>query len=326
MDKLTDRKQYRAVFSSVGWALLIYSLIMNVCVLLAIFWDMLLIAVSGMNGTQFTEEETASVLMNNGWGYLITIAIGLIALRLWQGKTFMRQTLWTRGKPMGVGDVFCLLSLTLSAQLGFSLIATILETFFNIFGLTLLESVESATMSADSFSMFLYMGIGAPIAEELLFRGLILRKLEPYGKRFAIVMSALVFGLFHCNLVQIPYAFIVGLILGYVALEYNILWAIVLHMINNLVLADMLTRLTSFLPAFVGNLILSGVIMLAGVAALVIVIVRWREISAYRKANRINGAYTGAFFSSLGIIGLLVYVLLSVAAPLVTQVLDNLAR
>ena len=326
MDNLLAQREHRCVFSGLGWALLIYSLILNICVLMATFWDMMLITANGMNGIQYSKEEVDAILMSNGWGYLIAIAIGLIILRLWQGKQFMRQTLWIKGKPMGVGDFFCLLALLFSVQLAFSLIAGLMESIVNLFGLSLLESVESATMSADSFSMFVYMGIAGPIAEELLFRGLVLRKLEPYGKGFAIVMSALAFGVFHCNLVQIPYAFLVGLVLGYTALEHNILWAMLLHMFNNLVLADMLTRLTSFLPEIWGNLVFSGVILISAVAALVILIVRWKEVSAYRKANRINGAYTGMFFTSPGIIGLLIFVLLSVVAPLVGQAMDHLTK
>ena len=326
MDERLERKRHRRNFSSIGWALLIYSLIMYACVLLFTFFDMLMISISGMNGVSYTEEEVSKILMNNGWGYLLTIAVGLIALRLWQGKRFIRETLWTRGKPMGVGDFFCLLALTLSAQMAFSVIASAMELLFNLFGLSLMESVASATMSADSFSMFLYMGIGAPIAEELVFRGLVLRKLQPYGKRFAIVLSALLFGIFHGNLVQIPYAFLVGLVLGYTAVEHNILWAMVLHMFNNLVLADMTTRLTFCLPEFWVNTIVGLVIMASTLAAIVILIVRHKEIGSYRRENRIRGDFVATFFSAPGVIGLMIFIFLTVAAPLVAQAFENFSR
>ena len=325
MDEKMERKLLRKQFSSIGWALFVYLMIMNICVLLFSLWDMVLIAASQMNGVEYTEEQITSILANNGWGYMITILVGMIALRLWQGKRFVRETMWTRGRPMGVGDFFCLLALALAPQLAFSLIAGVLESLFNLFGLTLLDSVESATMSADSFSMFLYMGVGAPIAEELLFRGLVLRKLEPYGKRFAIVLSAFAFAMFHGNLVQIPYAFMVGLVLGYVALEYNILWAKVLHMINNLVLADMITRLTALLPEIWGTAILWGIILISAVAALVILIVRRQAVGEYRKANPIASTCTTAFFTAPGIIALLLFVLISVAAPIAIQIMENLS-
>ena len=326
MDNTLEQSRHRREFSKLGWALLIYSLIMNACVLLFVFFDMLMVSIGKLNGAQYTEEQVSAMLMNNGWGYLLTIAVGMLILRLWQGKRFVRETLWTRGKPMKPGDFCSLLALTLGIQLVFSVLASMMEMFFNLFGLSLMESVESATMSADSFSMFLYMGVGAPVAEEILFRGLILRKLQPYGKRFAIVLSALLFGIFHGNLVQIPYAFLVGLVLGYVAMEHNILWAMVLHMFNNLVLADMLTRLTSGLPEYVGNGILGLVIMACAMASLVILIVRRKDIDAYRRDNRFRGDFAATFFSAPGIIGLMVFIFLSVAAPLVGQAMDHMTK
>ena len=326
MDDRLERSRHRREFSKLGWTLLIYSLLMNACVIVFLVFDMVMVNIGKMNGMNYTEEQVSHMLMNNGWGYLVSIAIGLLILRLWQGKRFVRETLWTRGRPMKPGDFFNLLALTLGVQLVFSILVSLMEAFFNLFGMSLMDSVESATMSADSFSMFLYMGVGAPVAEEILFRGLILRKLQPYGKRFAIVLSALLFGIFHGNPVQIPYAFLVGLVLGYTAMEHNILWAMVLHMFNNLVLADMLTRLTSGLPEFVGNGIVGLVIMACGLASLVILIVRQKEIGAYRRENRIRGDFAATFFGAPGIITMMVYIFLSVAAPLVGQVFEKFAE
>lgn len=88
-----------------------------------------------------------------------------------------------------------------------------------------------------SVSLALYTAVAAPVTEELLFRGAVLRSLQPYGKRFAIFCSALLFGLVHQNLTQTPFAFGFGLLAGYVAVEYSILWSMSLHILNNAVLA-----------------------------------------------------------------------------------------
>ena len=88
----------------------------------------------------------------------------------------------------------------------------------------------------------------APLWEELLFRGYVLRTLRPYGKRFAVMGSGVLFGLFHGNLLQTPYAVLMGLVLGYLTVEYSIHWAVLLHLFNNLVLADLLSRITASLP------------------------------------------------------------------------------
>lgn len=326
MEEKLFRKQLRREFSPLGWALLIYLLILNASVLLFMMIDGLILSLRQINGEVLSEDQITSILMNNGWGYLAAISIGLVALRVWKGKEFCHRTLWTRGKPMGFGDFLCLLCLFISGQTAFQLLATVLEMILNQFGLSAMDSIEAATMSADSLSMFLYAGIGAPIAEEILFRGLVLRQLEPYGKRFAIVLSALTFAVFHGNLVQIPYAFLVGLVLGYVAIEHNILWAMVLHMVNNLVLADILARLTSGLPEAVSGAILTTIIGVCTLAAAVILLVRRAEIGDYHRQNRGSGRYVGAFFTSPGVIALLIFVLYTVASPLASQIVENLAE
>ena len=58
--------------------------------------------------------------------------------------------------------------------------------------------------------------IVAPVTEELLFRGLILRGLlSRYGAVTAVLISALLFALFHVNPWQMPGAFLIGGILGW---------------------------------------------------------------------------------------------------------------
>lgn len=74
----------------------------------------------------------------------------------------------------------------------------------------------------------------APVSEEFLFRKLLLDRLRPYGDRFAILASALCFGLFHGNLNQFFYAFAVGAILAYEVLRTGCLWqSILIHALVN---------------------------------------------------------------------------------------------
>ena len=54
---------------------------------------------------------------------------------------------------------------------------------------------------------FLYMVICAPILEEYIFRKLIVDRTVKYGQGVAVVLSGLMFGLFHGNLNQFAYAF-----------------------------------------------------------------------------------------------------------------------
>lgn len=81
----------------------------------------------------------------------------------------------------------------------------------------------------------LIVAVSAPIVEELIFRKLLLDRLRPYGDRVAIWVSALAFALFHGNLSQALYAFVLGLIFAYIMIRTNnILYSMVLHVIVNL--------------------------------------------------------------------------------------------
>lgn len=80
---------------------------------------------------------------------------------------------------------------------------------------------------------FLAVVLAAPAVEELLFRGLAyngFRRL--WGKRAAMVLSALFFGAYHRNMVQFVYAFVLGLMLVYVYEAFGTIRASILFHIS----------------------------------------------------------------------------------------------
>lgn len=86
-----------------------------------------------------------------------------------------------------------------------------------------------------SLPLFLGAVLIAPIAEELLFRGLILKLLLPYGEAWAVTLSAVLFALAHGSLFQMPYALIAGLCLGFAAVwGKGIFYPLVFHFSYNL--------------------------------------------------------------------------------------------
>lgn len=85
---------------------------------------------------------------------------------------------------------------------------------------------------------YLAIGILAPVAEEMVFRGAVLRVLMRLFSRkwhwAAIALSALVFALVHGNMAQGVHAFVIGLLLGWMYYRTDsIVPGIVLHWVNN---------------------------------------------------------------------------------------------
>jgi len=82
----------------------------------------------------------------------------------------------------------------------------------------------------------LSVGVVGPIGEELLFRGIIFTRLERYlGTKPAIIISALIFGAVHLNMVQFIYASAVGILFAYFYSKYrNIRIPILAHIAVNM--------------------------------------------------------------------------------------------
>lgn len=303
-----------------GGALLIYHVIMNVVVLVVMFAVTFVLAFalafSGGIGSESEGELVAGELMDSvmgaaGWGYLLAVAIGLVTLLLWKKPGYIRHTIWQKGKPMTIAAFFALLSLTMSAQMVAQIGNLGLYWLLEAMGLDGGALDELANVDTDSLGMFLYIGIAAPITEELLFRGLLLRSIAPHNKKLAVIGSAILFGLYHGNPIQTPYAILVGLVLGYVALEYHVIWAIAFHLFNNLVFALLLPEVLSFLPVAVIDGIMWASIIAFFAAGVVILVVKRRELAMLSKQEPMELWQRHAFFRAPTIVVLIVLCLIN---------------
>lgn len=301
------RKGVKRYMSVSGWALLVYYFLMNVSVIGFMAVEVVAKLLHGIIADNPVSIENAVIQASeSAWGYFFAAAIGFAILLIWKKPGFLKYEIFAKAAPMKAGEFFSILCIFLGEQMIFQLGVSLLELILNAFGYTVSEGLASLETDPDNFSMFLYAGILAPVTEEILFRGFIQRTMLPFGKKFAIVVSALTFGLFHGNLLQTPYAFAVGLVLGYVAAEYNIFWAIVLHVINNLVLGDLLYRVLSPLPEDMVNLIIWCMILAFAVAAVVILIGKRKEAAAWLRKETMIRAYVRCYFSCAGTIAMLI--------------------
>lgn len=91
-------------------------------------------------------------------------------------------------------------------------------------------------VSAYPFLLFLFLVVLAPVLEELLFRGIILDGyLKNYSPLMSILVSSLLFALFHGNLVQGIGALVMGILVGIIYWQIkSIAFCISLHSLNNL--------------------------------------------------------------------------------------------
>ena len=108
--------------------------------------------------------------------------------------------------------------------------SSILSEFYEMFT----ELMKQMT-GGPLWSSFLVVAIFAPIFEEWLCRGMVLRglltKMKPV---WAIVVSALFFAVIHANPWQALNAFLIGLVMGYVYYKTgSLILTMIIHFVNN---------------------------------------------------------------------------------------------
>lgn len=162
-----------------------------------------------------------------------------------------------RVKPgLFIGCVFIGMAMCAAANV----VASVWTSFFASFGVDVPDVPSMMENEPVSLALnLLIMAVMPAILEEFFFRGYVLQALRPYGDTFAVVVSALLFGLMHGNLTQLPFAFLLGLIFGFFAVRLGNIWVCcVIHFLNNAVAV----LLGDFLPYYVTDPMWQNVIVL----------------------------------------------------------------
>ena len=135
--------------------------------------------------------------------------------------------------------------------------------------------------------------------EEMIFRGAVMQSLRRFGDIFAIVFSALIFGIFHLNLVQMPYAFIMGLCMGYFVMRTGSLWvSIIVHLINNgaAVVFEYMAPYMSTEAYYFANLIYNLVFSLLALVAVIFIIIKYKDIFRFEPSKNVLSPGKKSFY------------------------------
>ena len=133
------------------------------------------------------------------------------------------------------------------------------------------ELVETSGLTQYSPVWVIATLVLPPLVEETIFRGLILQYLRRAGASFIApnLIQAVLFGIFHMNLVQGIYTAVFGFLLGYLAWRYDSLLApMAMHALFNFFGTAVVDLENTILPDF-----MLGLIIMASVPLTVIVIV-----------------------------------------------------
>lgn len=225
--KAKERIEIRRLGTVAGGALLAFLFIQNIfVVILSVFGKL------GSFSDSPIFQSSVEILSSIFCILLPFLFFGRMMAKHSGAKDFLPLSM-PRDKALSLLSLPFGLGVCMAANIVTSLIITALKAF----GVEL--SAPDIARPGGTFGFILTVtaaSVTAALVEELSLRGCVMQNLRKYGDGFAVVMSALTFGIMHMNLVQAPFAVMVGLALGYITVKTQSLWpAIVIHGLNNFI-------------------------------------------------------------------------------------------
>lgn len=211
-------KQTRRDFSRIGASL---------CLMVVIWYALATVLEGALYAAVGGKGEAPNWVTYVGSGvplYLIAMPIAVMLM----GKSTVIET---RKFDMKPGLFFKLLLMCLPMMWAGSVFGSMLSMVLSNGEAT--DRVADLAMQTNIWNVVFLVIVG-PIFEEWLFRKQLIDHTRKYGEKTAILLSGLAFGLFHMNLFQFFYAFLLGLMFGYVYTRTSKLrYSTSMHMIIN---------------------------------------------------------------------------------------------
>lgn len=286
-------------------------------------------------GVQEKTSTLLSVDMQIMINSVILYVVGLIVLEIGLKKQNLKKTAFEK-HSMSVMDILKAFSMCYAVLIASNIIGLLITTGIGILkGSPVVNPVEALATEMSIPALFFFTVICAPIFEELFFRKFIIDRITTFGELPAVLLSGFMFGLFHGNLSQFPYAFTIGIFFGILYIRTGkILYPILLHgMVNffgsvasSIVLkgvstefmngmtmaateAELLNLLTmENLMGLIGLLVFELVIIIVVIIGIIQWIFHWKKIFFYtREQDMMRGT---RLKTALGNPGMIAYMVL----------------
>lgn len=180
-----------------------------------------------------------TIVLSTAPMYLVAMPLSLLIYR------------WGEASPPAPRKInfaawLALLTVTFAVTYVGSFIGNAVNTIIGmITGKPVENQLEILTQQTPFWANLLFIGILAPILEEIFYRKLVIDRLRRYGDLVAVLVSGILFGLLHGNFSQFFYACMCGILFGYVYLYTGKLrYTIALHTTVNLVGGVLISEVT----------------------------------------------------------------------------------
>ena len=229
---LEERRNISRVSNGLGFASLLFVVSITV-------WNVLTVGFLNLVGynshgwyAEFSGLHPVLYYLNTGVIYCLSLLIPFGLLLKIRRIPVSAALPFQKTKPLSaICYVLFGASICLLANIPANIVSSLLQQFG--FSGTLPSEPETDILGA-KILYAITIAVIPPLFEEFAFRGVVLSSLRKYGDWFAIVCSSVLFALFHGNFIQIPFAFLSGLVLGLAVVRTNNLWtSVAIHFLNN---------------------------------------------------------------------------------------------
>ena len=201
---------------------------------------------------------------------------------------------------MWVGFLFLCFALSYAANIAGQYVN---DWIYNMLGVEVENELGEMTSVTPFGINLLFVGILAPVFEELFYRKAVIDRLRRYGDLPAILISGLIFGLVHGNFNQVFYATCVGILLSFIYVRTgSVLYTISIHaafnMIGGVYTTELIRRMGENLtPAegdTVGQVMLMAYMVFTVLSLVIGTIFLLANLGRFRRSLK-KGEYTLSF-------------------------------
>ena len=263
-ERIVSKKYVRRQFGSIGLLLIIYAL-----------FSLLIPLVLNIFFQESAPDIVSDKLMYYGI-YFIIITFGTVIPFFLMRKLFhLPLKRFNQSISASFVDLFVQAIVFFVVCIALTYISNLLFSYIGMEG-KLISGIGLSYDDANlSYPLYIFMlVIVTPLLEEYAFRGVLLNILSRYGKRFALVASAVIFALAHLNFAEMIPAFAMGIQLGKTELRYkSIQPTIVIHILFNAFIYALCV-----IPASITKYMAYGIAAIVFIAVYLIVSGRYERI------------------------------------------------
>ena len=313
--KLIERKRHEKVIKSLGTSTGLMLLI-----LLGISFALSFLIIAPTFSSLYESNLTFACAFGIFYSVISVGGAFFIGSKILKGQKLFKSIPYNAPKDKSKSILLVLMGF------GGCLVANYVTVFLRVFseGIGIYSdysALQEPSSTLDVIMIFISSSIVPPLIEEFAIRGVVMQGLRKYGNAFAIVTSAFVFGIFHGNAVQMPFAFLCGLFIGYAVIATESLWTgIIIHALMN-GMSAISSGLIYYFDEYTSNTFFyigSAAGVALGIIAAIIYFVKYKNDSTLKNNGCFNDMTLGERFlkfntSPIMVIAIILYVVQAIS-------------